>query len=111
MPICGRNRPWPGRPSGPRPPARLRILAETEADSGEDDDQPDPAPLPRPPAKAETFAEGDHVVYPTHGVGKVDRIATEEIAGHKLELIHITFEENRMTLARSRREGAQRGAP
>ncbi len=53
---------------------------------------------PRPPAKAEQFAEGDYVVYPTHGVGKVERIATEEIAGHKLELIHITFEENRMTL-------------
>jgi CarD family transcriptional regulator len=55
-------------------------------------------PPPRPPAKAEIFVEGDHVVYPTHGVGKVERIATEEIAGHKLELIHITFEENRMTL-------------
>ena len=52
----------------------------------------------RMPAKAEIFHEGDHVVYPTHGVGKVERIATEEIAGHKLELIHITFEENRMTL-------------
>ncbi|MBV8913955.1 MAG: CarD family transcriptional regulator [Acetobacteraceae bacterium] len=49
-------------------------------------------------AAKETFVEGDYVVYPTHGVGKVDRIATEEIAGHKLELIHITFEENRMTL-------------
>jgi CarD family transcriptional regulator len=58
---------------------------------------PDRIP-PRPPAKPEIFAEGDHVVYPTHGVGKVERIATEEIAGHKLELIHITFEENRMTL-------------
>jgi CarD family transcriptional regulator len=58
---------------------------------------PDRIP-PRPPAKAEIFVEGDHVVYPTHGVGKVERIATEEIAGHKLELIHITFEENRMTL-------------
>jgi CarD family transcriptional regulator len=56
------------------------------------------APLPRPPAKPEVFVEGDHVVYPTHGVGKVERIAVEEIAGHKLELIHITFEENRMTL-------------
>jgi CarD family transcriptional regulator len=44
------------------------------------------------------FKEGDHVVYPTHGVGKVERIAVEEIAGHKLDLIHITFEENRMTL-------------
>jgi len=53
---------------------------------------------PRIPSKAENFVEGDHVVYPTHGVGKVERIATEEIAGHKLELIHITFEENRMTL-------------
>jgi CarD family transcriptional regulator len=57
-----------------------------------------PVPIVRMPAKAEVFVEGDHVVYPTHGVGKVERIATEEIAGHKLELIHITFEENRMTL-------------
>ena len=55
-------------------------------------------PPPRPMARAENFAEGDHVVYPTHGVGRIERIATEEIAGHKLELIHITFEENRMTL-------------
>jgi CarD family transcriptional regulator len=69
----------------------------------------EPRPVVRPPhngpnltpraiAKAEIFVEGDHVVYPTHGVGKVERIAVEEIAGHKLELIHITFEENRMTL-------------
>ena len=57
-----------------------------------------PMPAPRPLAKAENFVKGDHVVYPTHGVGKVERIAVEEIAGHKLELIHITFEENRMTL-------------
>ena len=55
-------------------------------------------PPPRPMAAAENFVEGDHVVYPTHGVGKIERIATEEIAGHKLELIHITFQENRMTL-------------
>ncbi len=57
-----------------------------------------PITMPRPMAKAEIFQEGDHVVYPTHGVGKVERIVTEEIAGHRLELIHITFEENRMTL-------------
>jgi len=57
-----------------------------------------PISIPRQPAKAETFRDGDHVVYPTHGVGKVERIVTEEIAGHRLELIHITFEENRMTL-------------
>jgi CarD family transcriptional regulator len=55
-------------------------------------------PPPRPLADEEDFAEGDHVVYPTHGVGKVERIAIEDIAGHRLELIHITFEENRMKL-------------
>ncbi len=49
-------------------------------------------------AKEENFVEGDYVVYPTHGVGKVEKIAVEDIAGHRLELIHITFEENRMTL-------------
>jgi CarD family transcriptional regulator len=75
---------------------------------------PAPAPAPRPmqpvmqngrpimpsraAAKAEIFVEGDFVVYPTHGVGKVEKIAVEDIAGHRLELIHITFEENRMTL-------------
>ena len=52
----------------------------------------------RPMAKQENFVEGDYVVYPTHGVGKVEKIAVEDIAGHRLELIHITFEENRMTL-------------
>ena len=57
-----------------------------------------PQIVPRAMAAKEDFAQGDFVVYPTHGVGKVERIATEEIAGHKLELIHITFEENRMTL-------------
>jgi CarD family transcriptional regulator len=57
-----------------------------------------PPQISRASNKDETFAEGDHVVYPTHGVGRVEKIATEEIAGHKLELIHITFEENRMTL-------------
>ncbi len=57
-----------------------------------------PAPISRASNKDETFAEGDYVVYPTHGVGRVERIAEEEIAGHRLQLIHITFEENRMTL-------------
>ncbi len=86
-------------------------LAEPEAATLEKPARPDAAeshappmtshrhqPPPRAMAKAEIFVEGDYVVYPTHGVGKVERIAIEEIAGHKLELIHITFEENRMTL-------------
>jgi CarD family transcriptional regulator len=68
----------------------------------ERDAMPPPGPRPMLPqraiAKAENFRAGDHVVYPTHGVGKVERIGAEEIAGQKLELIHITFDENRMTL-------------
>jgi CarD family transcriptional regulator len=79
--------PQPPSPSRPPPPGHI-------------DRRPGPVDRipPRPPSKAEIFVEGDYVVYPTHGVGKVERIATEEIAGHRLELIHITFEENRMTL-------------
>ena len=41
-------------------------------------------------SKAEIFVEGDYVVYPTHGVGKVERIATEEIAGHILAVQNST---------------------
>ncbi len=76
-------------------PAAAQPASDAADDAG--DSKPRPAPV-RKPKDDEPFAEGDHVVYPTHGVGKVERIAMEEIAGHKLELIHITFEENRMTL-------------
>jgi CarD family transcriptional regulator len=81
-------------------PAAVGVSPASAADSRPNIRPPHNGPnlTPRAIAKAEIFVEGDHVVYPTHGVGKVERIAVEEIAGHKLELIHITFEENRMTL-------------
>jgi CarD family transcriptional regulator len=44
------------------------------------------------------FTVGDHVVYPTHGVGRVTGVVAEEIAGYRLTLIVIEFEENRMVL-------------
>ena len=46
----------------------------------------------------QTFSEGDYVVYPTHGVGKVASIERQRIAGHELELFVITFDRDRMTL-------------
>jgi CarD family transcriptional regulator len=49
-------------------------------------------------AAENSFKEGDYVVYPTHGVGKVEAIEKQEIAGHKLELIIIIFDKDRMTL-------------
>jgi CarD family transcriptional regulator len=50
------------------------------------------------PRDGDPFHEGDFVVYPTHGVGKIDKIGSEEIGGHKLDLIYISFDENKMTL-------------
>ena len=44
------------------------------------------------------FVSGDFVVYPTHGVGRVTGIEKQEIAGQKLTLIVIYFEQERMTL-------------
>jgi CarD family transcriptional regulator len=44
------------------------------------------------------FSEGDYVVYPTHGVGQVVAIETQEIGGLKLQLFVITFDRDRMTL-------------
>ena len=44
------------------------------------------------------FKTNDHVVYPTHGVGKIMKIEEQEVAGMKLELFVITFEKDKMTL-------------
>ena len=44
------------------------------------------------------FKVGDHVVYPTHGVGLILEVQIQEIVGHKLELFVISFERDRMTL-------------
>ena len=48
-------------------------------------------------AKSE-YGEGDYVVYPTHGVGRVLGIETQEVAEVTLDLIVIKFEKDRMTL-------------
>jgi CarD family transcriptional regulator len=44
------------------------------------------------------FAEGDLVVYPTHGVGKILGIETQEIAGYTLNVFIVHFDKDRMTL-------------
>jgi CarD family transcriptional regulator len=55
--------------------------------------------MPKKAARADTpFSEGDYVVYPTHGVGRVRAIERQKIAGHDLELFVITFDRDRMTL-------------
>ena len=44
------------------------------------------------------FAAGDLVVYPSHGVGKITAIETQEIAGHTLSVFVVNFDKDRMTL-------------
>ena len=44
------------------------------------------------------FRKGDFVVYPTHGVGKVLGLEDQEVAGHKLQVIIIEFDQDRMVL-------------
>src|ERR687885_1172366 len=43
------------------------------------------------------FATGDLVVYPTHGVGKIVGIETQEIAGDTLSVFVVSFDKDRMT--------------
>ena len=51
------------------------------------------------PAKVKVdFAAGDHVVYPTHGVGKILRIERQMIAGFELDLMVVEFERDKMTV-------------
>ncbi len=65
------------------------------------------APAPIAPQKAKPansnskkheFKTNDHVVYPTHGVGRIMKIEEQEVAGTKLELFVITFDKDKMTL-------------
>jgi CarD family transcriptional regulator len=50
------------------------------------------------PAKKHEFKGGDFVVYPTHGVGRIQRVDEQEVAGHTLELFVIAFEKDKMIL-------------
>ena len=44
------------------------------------------------------FSVGDHVVYPAHGVGQINAVETQDVAGYSLEVYVITFEHEKMTL-------------
>jgi CarD family transcriptional regulator len=44
------------------------------------------------------YKPGDYVVYPTHGVGKVESIETRVVVGLTLKLFVISFDRDRMTL-------------
>ena len=49
--------------------------------------------------KAAGFSVGQHVVYPSHGVGKITAIESQEIAGTELQLFVIFIEKDKLTLS------------
>jgi CarD family transcriptional regulator len=66
----------------------------------------------KPKDKDSGFKKGDFVVYPTHGVGKVLGVENQEISGHTLQVIIISFDKDRMTLrvpvAKARNSGLRK---
>jgi CarD family transcriptional regulator len=94
MPIRSNN------PNSPRPPMGRPNMPPSFAvrGPGRPGFAEAQAAAPRPPAAKIELKAGDHVVYPTHGVGTVQGIETIEAAGAALQMIVVTFEENRMTL-------------
>jgi CarD family transcriptional regulator len=94
MPIRSNN------PNSPRPPMGRPNMPPSFAvrGPGRPGFAEAQAAAPRPPAAKIELKAGDHVVYPTHGVGTVQGIETIEAAGAALQMIVVTFDENRMTL-------------
>lgn len=45
-----------------------------------------------------SFSDGDFVVYPAHGVGRVMGVETQHVAGCELRVYVIAFDKDRMTL-------------
>jgi CarD family transcriptional regulator, regulator of rRNA transcription len=50
------------------------------------------------PVQRQGFRTKEFIVYPTHGVGQIVDIEEQEIAGTKLEMFVIAFEQDKMTL-------------
>jgi CarD family transcriptional regulator len=48
--------------------------------------------------KNQAFAVDDYIVYPSHGVGRIVAIETQEIVGDLLEMYVVSFEQDRLTL-------------
>jgi len=44
------------------------------------------------------FNTGQHVVYPAHGVGRVTGVETQQVAGMKLEVFVVAFEQDKLIL-------------
>lgn len=105
-PAGARSTSTPPEPAPAEPRASSRTLpgrrpgmSESQSPSPTEGGSSRPVPPPKPLGnQGSEFRAGDHVVYPTHGVGQVQGIESMAVAGTELKVIIVTFEENRMTL-------------
>jgi CarD family transcriptional regulator len=104
-------KPVAKKPEPAKKPETVKVEASKKVEAlrkPEPAKKPEPAPVPAPVAVVKKpeppkvihidFVTGDYVVYPTHGVGRVDAIENQSIAGHELKLIIIRFDKEKMTL-------------
>ncbi|SDR31276.1 CarD family transcriptional regulator [Pseudovibrio sp. Tun.PSC04-5.I4] len=49
-------------------------------------------------AQRHGFKTGEHIIYPSHGVGVVTAVEEQTVAGFSLELLVVEFEQDKMTL-------------
>lgn len=65
-----------------------------------------------PDQVSDPFQEGDSIVYAAHGVGRVEKIGTVEVADTAIEMIQISFPGNQMMLriplAKARKAGLRK---
>lgn len=79
-------------------PAKGDALKVVKPASGNGATQAVPVVRKEKTEKKSEFKVGSHVVYPSHGVGKIIAEETQEIGGMTLRMFVITFEKDKMTL-------------
>ena len=97
----------PAIPTTASRPASATAPTAKTASASATAQRPTAGPTPRQPeakfpvsnsTKPRPYSEGETIHHPKYGTGRVERIANEEVAGTRLEVIHLTFDNNSMTL-------------
>jgi CarD family transcriptional regulator len=84
-------------PPAKAPPAKITTVAKPTPPRAVTAKNPTP-PKAVTPVKKHEFKAGDFIVYPTHGVGRIQSVDEQEVAGTKLELFVIVFDKDKMIL-------------
>lgn len=84
-------------PPAKSPPAKITTIAKPAPPRAVTVKNSIP-PKPITPVKKHEFKAGDFIVYPTHGVGRIQSVDEQEVADTKLELFVIAFDKDKMIL-------------